>query len=458
MKSDKNTIDDIFERGVGEFIDPDNSFREKLEAKIAGDYTKDIIIKFGIDPTRPDIHVGHAVVFRKLRQLQDLGCKVIFLVGDFTAHIGDPTGKSKVRPQLEQKQIEKNMQTYLDQVGKILKTEEEVFSWIRNSEWFYGVSDLISEDATVKFLDTDIPANSFMGKALLYNQTRMQVTHLKKEITHGVTLVNLFWILGRITHARLIERDMFQDRLKKGEELYMHEMLYPVIQGVDSHLIANIYGSCDLEIGGTDQTFNMLMGRDVMKINKQPQQSVLSMKLLEGTDGKEKMSKSLDNYIAITDDPSDMYGKVMSVPDTSLLNYFELSTYTPMGDIKKIEDELASKKVNPRDIKMELARQIVATYHSQASAEEAESDFVKTFQKGGLPEHIKEVKGHRDDFLLDIFLREGVVTSKNEFKRLIQEGAIRTGNGDKVDDELTIVGEGGIFKIGKKRFLGITAT
>ena len=323
---------DLLVRGVRDFVDPDDHLRKKILENPSG-----VVIKFGVDPTRPDIHLGHAVVFRKLRKFQDLGCKVVFLVGDFTSLIGDPTGNSKVRPEIEQKEIEANMKTYLDQVGKILLTDKKVFAWIRNSDWYYSSTDLADDperkvemniEQDGKTIKASFPGNSFLAKSIVHNETRMQ-----KQFSSGkiwdLTVRGLLWTLRGVTQGRLINRDMFQDRLKRGEELYMHEMLYPVLQGIDSFMIANIFGTCDLEVGGSDQTFNMLMGRDVMKMNKQNPQAVLSFEILEGLDGKEKMSKSLDNYVAITDEPENMYGKIMSLPDSLITKYFKLCTYTP---------------------------------------------------------------------------------------------------------------------------------
>ena len=261
-----------------EFIDPEGKFKEKILRKAKGEYEEDIIIKFGVDPTRPDIHLGHAVIFRKLRKFQDLGCKVVFLVGDYTAQIGDPTGRSKIRPEIEQKEVEANMKTYLDQVGKILLTDKNSFSWIRNSDWFTAITDIelpkgdkvkMSIEKEGKKTDIDFDANSFVGKAVVFEKTRMQptITGFRGAIS-VITLKSLLWTLKHITHSRLIERDMFQERIKSGKELFMHEMLYPVLQGIDSFVLSEIYGNCDLEIGGTDQTFNMLIGRDIMKLNK----------------------------------------------------------------------------------------------------------------------------------------------------------------------------------------------
>jgi tyrosyl-tRNA synthetase len=272
----------------------------------------------------------------------------------------------------------------------------------------------------------------------------MQVKDLKlKGHISVITLNSFFWSLKHLTHARLIERDMFQERFKQGEELYMHEMMYPVLQGIDSYALSHIYGSCDLEIGGTDQTFNMLMGRDIMRTNKVLPQAVLSLNLLVGTDGKEKMSKSLDNYIAITDEPSDMYGKVMSIPDSSIVNYFELCTFTPMDEVEDIRTGLENGSLHPKEVKMSLARQIVDIYHGKEVAEKAEADFAETFSKGGIPKDIKTVMAHPGEPLVEILLREGLVSSKTEFNRLDKEGAIK---------EI----ENGVYRIGKHRFLKIT--
>jgi len=246
---------------------------------------------------------------------------------------------------------------------------------------------------------------------------------------------------------------MFQDRIAKGEELYMHEMLYPIIQGIDSLIISHLYGSCDLEVGGTDQTFNMLMGRDVMKVNKASEQSVLSFELLVGTDGKEKMSKSLENYVAITDEPADMYGKIMSVPDAALKNYFELCTYTPMDMVKEILGEI-EKGGNPRDAKMRLAKEIVSIYHGEAKAVVAEEAFVNIFQKGGVPEDMPEVKINRSEYeamelLQNCFTEEG--KSNSDIRRLFEQGAISL-NEEKISDphQKVEVKEGDMVKAGKK--------
>lgn len=464
----KQDYSEIFERGVSEFIDPDDTFKEKLEKKIRGEYPKDIVIKYGVDPTAPDIHLGHAVVFRKLRKFQDLGCRVVFLVGDFTAQIGDPSGKSKIRPELELKEIEKNMKTYLEQVGKILKTDKDVFTWIRNSDWFTAITDLafppghkvnLELEQAGQKIKLSVDANSFIGKAVVFEQTRMQVRDIGlKEKVSVVTLRSFLRGLRRITHSRLIDRDLFQERIKKGEELFMHEVMYPVLQGIDSQVLHQIFGSCDLEIGGSDQTFNMLFGRDVMKNEGQPPQSVLATRLLEGTDGNEKMSKSLGNYIGITEEPIEMYGRVMSIPDSSIINYFELATYAPMKDIEQMKKDLEKEKVNPRDLKMRLAREIVAEYHGEDAASKAEEGFVRTFQKKEIPEEMPVVKAKKGGKLADVLLREKLVKSKSDFRRLVEEGAVTDlERGEKIEDPNFQIKEPLVLKIGKHRFVKIIA-
>jgi tyrosyl-tRNA synthetase len=460
-------VEEVISRGVADFIDPDNTFKEKLLKKASGEYKGDIVIKHGIDPTRPDIHLGHAVILRRLRQFQDLGCKVIFLVGDFTARIGDPSGKSKVRPEIEHAEVEHNAKTYIDQVGKILRTDDpKLFSWIRNSDWFTGVTDInLPEDYKIemevkvdgKSAKINIPPDSFIGKATVFEQSRMQIKDLGlKDRVSVVTFSTFLWVLKHITHARLIERDMFQDRINSGNELYMHEMLYPVLQGVDSFVLAQIYGSCDLEIGGTDQTFNMLMGRDVMKANKITPQTVMSLEILPGTDGVEKMSKSLDNYIAITDTPREMFGKTMSIPDNNLETYFKLTTYTSLKEIQEIMKKVEGDKLNPRDAKIRLAREIVSIYHGEAAAKEAEENFIETFSNKGMPKDIETVKAAVGSKLVDILLSQKVVDSKTEWRRLTNDQAVTDmDSGEKITDPEKVIEKPATLRIGKHRFIKI---
>lgn len=472
MTRENELMSDILERGVAEFVDPNGGFRKKLAAKLRGEYPKDIIVKFGVDVTRPDIHLGHAVVLRKLRALQDAGCKVIFLIGDFTTLIGDPTGKSKVRPEVDQASIEKNMQTYLEQVDKVLDVERDTegriidsprFSWIRNSDWFFGVSDISVEGASRQMLrirdesgkEIHVPPSSFLAKAALYENTRMQKTLLRAPTTYGVSFVNLLAIMRHISYAQLIERDMFQERMKKGEPLFIHEMLYPIIQGADSNVMANIYGSCDLEIGGTDQVFNMLMGRRVMEIAGKEPQAVMGMRLLVGLDGSEKMSKSLDNYIGLMDSPGEMYGKVMSIPDSAMRDYYELATYTPLPDIERLFMDIEKGRIHPKDAKMSLARQIVEIYHGKSAAESAEKEFIEVFQKGDLPELLPEIIGSPDEYLSDLVVKAGIVSSKSEYRRLLDQGAVSLDGKEKITDPYKKVGTGGVYRIGKHTFVRI---
>lgn len=478
-KREMNTvIEELLSRGVGEFIDPDNAFRKKLEEKARGEYSGEIVIKFGIDPTRPDIHLGHAVIFRKLRKFQDLGCKVVFLVGDYTASIGDPTGKSKVRPELEQQEINTNMISFLEQIDKILTVEKTklptgelviqntpIFSWIRNSDWYTVVNDLklpetyeVSFQGNMEGMPVKVPvnANSLVGKAIVFEESRMQTKSLGLKQVTVTTLRTFLWGLKHITYARLIDRDMFQERIKKGEELYMHEMIYPVLQGIDSHAIGKIYGSCDLEVGGTDQTFNMLVGRDVMKASKQDPQSILSFKLLVGLDGKEKMSKSLDNYVSITDTPDDMYGKLMSIPDTALRDFFELCTFTPIDAIEELMSDIEKGKENPKDVKMRLAKEVVSIYHGEEKAVGAQKNFMETFSEGKIPETIETVSVTSGSSLADILIEHKIVSSKSDFRRLVTEGAIRNIETDeKITDATKNVISGITLKVGKRRFLKI---
>ena len=457
-------VSDILKRGVGTFVDPNDEFRKKLIAKATGKHEKEMIIKFGVDPTRPDIHLGHAVILRKLRQMQDLGVKVVFLIGDYTAQIGDPTGKSKTRPEVEQKEIEANMQTYLDQVGKVLDLDPKVFSWIRNSDWFTTITDLQLPDDYKVGMDVRLPGrppenipidpNSFVGKAIVFEETRMQKKLGMKQVS-VVTMRSLLWGLKHVTLAQLIERDMFQNRIAQGESLFMHEMLYPIFQGIDSDVLYQVYGACDLEVGGTDQTFNMLMGRRIMEVNNRPAQAVLSFELLVGLDGKEKMSKSLDNYVGITDLPADMFGKMMSVPDSAIESFMELCTFTPISEVEAIVKNMKSGKAHPKEVKMDLAQQIVEIYHGQQAAVVAREVFVNTFQKKEIPEDITEVEADKGSLLGDVLVAQELVASKSEFRRLIEEGAIRKDGEEKIADPLCTLTETLTLKIGKHRFLRI---
>jgi tyrosyl-tRNA synthetase len=470
-------LGEVFSRGVANLVDPDGVFRQKVLKKAKGEYTKDIIVKWGADPTRPDIHLGHAVILRKMRKLQDLGCKIVFVVGDFTTMIGDPTGKNKARPEISRQKVEENMKTYIDQVGKILRTDEAVFSWVPNSDWFTSITDLnLPADSKIGFqvehdgvkITTPIDPNTIVGKAIVFENTRKQIaaqtSPIRKQIS-VVTLTSFLWTLRHITHAQLVKRDMFQDRIARNEDLYMHEMMYPVLQGIDSSIINILYGSCDLEIGGTDQTFNMLMGRQIQEINKANYeatgvstdlQAVMTVDILSGTDGVEKMSKSLDNYISITDEPNNMYGKILSIPDNRIVQYFTLCTYKPLSEVSDIARDLEHSVKNPKDIKMQLAREIVGMYYGPDKALIAESAFNNTFKHGEVPSDAPEIAVAAGEKLLDILLREHTVPSKTEFRRLVREGAITiVETGEKIDNPDYVVQKSINVRVGKRRFVKI---
>lgn len=460
--SDK--IDELFNRSTEELIDPNDYFKNKLLQFATGESDERPVVKLGADPNRPDIHLGHALALRKLRAMQDLGAKVVFLIGDFTALIGDPTGKSKVRPEIQADEIERNMQTYLEQIGKVLKTDDpESFVWIKNSDWYMDLADLIApaqilegkpDKPGVPQIKINFPENSYFAKAIMYERTRMQ-KQLGKSL-HQVTLKMFLQALRGITHSQLIQRDMFQNRLNNNDELYLHEMMYPVLQGLDSLMIAKIFGSCDLEIGGSDQLFNNLMGRTVMKNAGLEPQSVVAFSLLEGLDGQEKMSKSLDNYIGVNDEPSNMYGKVMSLPDHLIGRWFELTTFTPLAEVEKIKSDLESGKANPYELKKRLAREIVAIYHGEESAEAANEHFVKVFSNQEIPDELDSVDVLSGEDFADALVRLDIVGSKRQWRRLVSQNAVTNMVTDeKVVDEKIVPKSGDVYRIGKKRFVKV---
>ncbi|MFH0776604.1 MAG: tyrosine--tRNA ligase [Patescibacteria group bacterium] len=453
----------ILSRGVTELIG-----EKELEKKLATAPEK-VVIKYGVDPTRPDIHLGHAVCLRKLREFQDLGCRVVFLIGDFTARIGDPTGKSKIRPELDQAEVEANVKTYLDQAGKILKTNPENFSWIRNSDWFVSIHDVRAPDGTrltieaggQKIQTPPLPGNHILARTNAWLASRMQ----KDQIRH-YSLINLLAVLRRITHARLIERDMFQDRIKKNEPIFMHEMLYPVIQGIDSNVLSDIFGACDLEVGGTDQHFNMLMGREVMEMNNKKPQAVLTLPILEGTDGKEKMSKSLDNYIGITEAPKDVFGKTMRIPDEAIPRWVELTTDLDEKDFAKrlaLGSDRGLKKENPKNLKIELAKELVRMYHGEAAADAAVEEFARLFSgdsKNGRPDEIPEIQIEEGSWgIVELLNSAKLVASKSEARRLIEQGGVRVNDAkiEKADQNFTVGQEELILQIGKRKWAKIVS-
>ena len=380
---DEQKIKELLERGVKELIERDN-----LEKRLkSGEKLK---IKHGADPTAPDLHLGHSVVLKKLKEFQELGHKIIFIIGNFTAKIGDPSGRSTTRPILSDKEIKNNAKTYFQQVGKILDIKKTEIHY--NGEWF-------AKEGWKEVLE----------------------------------------LTGKFSLHRILERDDFEKRIESGAEISASEILYPIMQAYDSVKI-----KADVEIGGTDQKFNMLAGRALQRKMGMTEQEVITVPLLIGTDGDKKMSKSLGNYIGITENPDSQYGKIMSIPDRLLPEYFELLT-----------DLVFDKNENPRDAKMRLAFEIVKTYHSEKEAKKAQENFIALFQKKEAPKDIPEIKIIEKKELGDILTENKIISSKSEFRRLIAEGAIDA-DGETIADVHHKIEKSAIVKIGKRKFVKIT--
>lgn len=389
----------------GTYNNDEESLREKLiEVYNEG---RALRIKFGMDPSAPDIHLGHAVALRKIKQLQDLGHTAVIIIGDFTGAIGDPTGKSKTRNQLTKEQVEKNAQTYLDQIFKIIDRDKTELH--NNSEWFENMSfrDIID-------------------------------------------------LSSKVTVARMLERDDFSNRYVTHKPIAIHEFFYPLMQAYDSVMV-----KADIELGGTDQTFNVLMGRNIQKDYNLKQQVPVFIPLLVGIDGKEKMSKSLGNYIGIDEDAKDMYIKIMRIPDDMIITYYELATDVHPDRIISIAKLLEKGEVNPRDIKMKLARDIISLYHTQEELKLAEENFKAVYQKKNIEVELPIIQYDEQLLaedgscsLIDCICSTGTYKSKGEVRRLIQQGAVRI-NGEKTNElvfvpaaDITIqVGKGNIFKL-----------
>lgn len=357
-------------------------------------------IKLGVDPSRPDLHLGHLVVLRKLREFQDLGHTVVLIVGDFTARIGDPSGRSQIRPMLSAEEVEENAKTYSEQAFKVLDKDRTELRY--NSEW---LEKLDFED--------------------------------------------IIRLTSKFTVARMIEREDFAKRLKAGEPLSVSELLYPIAQAYDSVMI-----KADVELGGTDQLFNLLVGRKLQQDYDQRPQVVMTMPLIEGTDGRLKMSKSYGNYIAFNDPPNEMYGKLMSIPDDLILKYMKLLTDISDEEMEEYENKMEGKEMNPRDVKMRLAREIVSFFYGETEAMKAEENFVKVFREKKLPEDMEELIIERSRIsAVELLFENKIVSSKSEAKRLINQGGVRI-NGIKLKDpfdEIEIE-DGMVIQIGKRRF------
>jgi tyrosyl-tRNA synthetase len=361
-------------------------------------------IKAGFDPTAPDLHLGHTVLINKMRAFQDLGHEVIFLIGDFTGLIGDPTGRNATRPPLTPAEVQQNATTYQQQIFKILDPARTRIEF--NSRWMNAMSS-----------------------------------------------VELIQLAAKCTVARMLERDDFNKRYKSGLPIAIHEFLYPLVQGYDSVAL-----KADVELGGTDQKFNLLMGRHLQEAVRQEPQIVLTMPLLEGLDGVNKMSKSLGNYVAITDQPDDMFGKLMRISDELMWRYFELLSLRPSAEIATLKQQVVAGR-NPRDVKFELAAEIVARFHSSAAAQGAQQSFIAQFSKGELPANIPKIEVVASDAILiaQLLKQTGLTASTSTAYRLIEQGGVRV-NGEKVSDLKAAVKAGAtyVFQVGKRQFAEIT--
>jgi len=390
---------EMYSQGVQEIIPT-----EELEKKVAKSIieNKPLKIKLGLDPSAPDVHLGHTVVLNKMRQFQENGHTIQLIIGDFTGKIGDPTGKSVARKQLTDEEVKHNAKTYFEQFAKVIDMDKVELHY--NSAW---LSKLNFED--------------------------------------------VIQLAGKITVARLLERDDFEERIAFNKPISLHEFFYPLMQGYDSVML-----ECDIELGGTDQHFNILMGRHFQEKFGKEKQVALLMPLLEGLDGVEKMSKSKKNYIGIDESPTEMYGKAMSIPDELMGKYFELITDLNPEQIKELKDQLESGSFHPRDAKMLLAKTIVRMYHDAEAGEKAEQHFISVFQQGTIPEDIPAVEwnGSTELPLIDLLVELKLLSSKSEARRMIENKGIKL-NGLKIEDTKlhVIVSDGLIVQVGKRKFV-----
>ncbi len=393
---------DAIRMGASEVL-PEDELAKKIEKSI--EKNTPLNVKLGCDPSKPDLHLGHAVVLHKLRQFQDLGHKAILIVGDFTAMIGDPSGKSKTRPQLTLEQTRINGQTYLDQATRILSETNLDIKY--NSEWL----------DTMKFSD-------------------------------------VIRLAAKYTVAQLLERDDFSKRYKSGRPISVHELLYPLAQAMDSYAI-----KADVELGGTDQKFNLLVGREIQKNYGSEPQCLVMLPILEGTDGVEKMSKSLDNYIAITDEPREMFGKAMSIPDEIIVNFARYAAWAPEDEVAELERGLKDGSVHPRDAKAEVASKIVDIYWGEGAGAKALDEFNRMFQKKEIPDDIPEFRLGKPDanqLLMDVLVDSNLLPSKKQARQTILQGGVYL-DGVRIEDFKAVVdfSEKKLIKVGKKKFLRV---
>ena len=392
IKTDEQTIKELLTRGVSEVID-----RVSLEKKLKSG--KKLRIKFGIDPTGSQLHIGHAVPLQKLRQFQEAGHQIILLIGDYTAMIGDPSGRNETRPPLTKEQVEENMKTYVQQASKVIDINN--IELRHNSEWF-GKPD---------------SARLFME------------------------------LSSKITVARILERDDFQKRLAEGNDIAMQEIMYPLLQGYDSVAL-----QADVELGGNDQKFNLLIGRKLQKKYDQAEQDIITVPILEGLDGEKKMSKTYGNFIGLTDKPEEMFGKVMSIPDSLIIKYFELATDVSMDEITQYKEKIKNG-ANPRDYKMKLGQSLVKMYHGEKEAVKAQEYFVSTFSKKEVPTDIPELKPSKND-IITVLVESKICKSTSEARQNIVQGGVKI-NGEKVVDIQTKTKKGDIVQKGSRFFVKI---
>lgn len=391
---------DLYKRGAVEII-PEEDLIKKLEKSTKEN--KPLNIKLGCDPTRPDLHLGHSVVLRKLAQFQQCGHQAVLIIGDFTSLIGDPSGRNSTRPPLTAEEIDENAKSYFEQASKILNRDDTKI--VYNSEW--------------------------LGK---------------------MNFADVIKLASKYTVARMLERDDFTNRYKGGIPISMHEILYPLAQAMDSVAI-----NSDVELGGTDQKFNLLVGRDIQREHGVEPQVILTMPLLVGTDGTEKMSKSYDNYIGINDTPKDIYGRTLSIPDEIIYNYYELATDVPVEKLEEIKSSLSDSSINPRDLKRALARNLVGMYHSEEDALKAEEEFDNVFKNKGLPDDIPEYNPENSEEeigIIELIVKIKFAPSNGEARRLIQQGGVSI-DGEKITDLKYIIklDTEKVLKVGKRKFM-----
>ncbi|WP_439294110.1 tyrosine--tRNA ligase [Lonepinella sp. BR2882] len=393
--TDLNTVLAELKRGIDQIFS-EQDLIEKLKEN------RPLRVKLGADPTAPDIHLGHTVVLNKLRQFQELGHQVQFLIGDFTGMVGDPSGKNTTRPPLTREDVLRNAETYKQQIFKILDPQKTQI--VFNSEWLGQLG------------------------------------------TEG-----MIRLASNYTVARMLERDDFKKRFANQQPIAIHEFIYPLLQGYDS-----VHLEADVELGGTDQTFNLLIGRELQKARGQKPQVAITLPLLVGLDGEKKMSKSLGNYIGVADAPNEMFGKVMSISDELMWDWYDLLSFRPLTEIAQLKADVANGK-NPRDVKILLAKEIIARFHDQAAADAAEQEFINRFQKGAMPDEMPEFTFEGEIGLANLLKEAGLVPSTSEAIRAAQQGGVKI-NGEPVDNVKQTIATGttAVYQVGKRKFARVT--